>query len=136
MKYTINKETVQCLECGNVIAYGRTDKKFCDTTCRNRWHNKNAHDVRVIHARINGHIARNYKILDNLLKAGVSSASFADLAVSGFHVGYFTSVVIGRGCKEYMCYELCYKLDENGVCDIHRASRRGGCPPSSGGACP
>ena len=31
------EDVPHCLECGDVL-YGRSDKKFCDATCRNAWH--------------------------------------------------------------------------------------------------
>ena len=121
MKYkNLREDTGRCLECGNSITYGRTDKKFCDDTCRNRWHNRNAHDVRAVHARINGHIGRNYKLLDNLLKVGITSVSLAELAIGGFQAEYFTGTVKKRGCTEYMCYELGDEMGDGLLFNLRR----------------
>lgn len=126
MKYKIVKEeAARCLECGNVITYGRTDKKFCDDTCRNRWHNRNAHDVRAVHARINGHLARNYKLLTGLLKVGITTIPLTELAIGGFQSEYYTGSARRRGYMEYMCYELCYEIADGTVKNLRRLSRPG-----------
>ena len=72
-----------CLECGDKIRYGRTDKKFCCDECRNRHYNSKLKEGRAYRRKVLAILQKNYDLLDELLKSGVDSADFADLVTLG-----------------------------------------------------
>ena len=85
-----------CLECGDKIKYGRTDKKFCSDDCRNRHHNEKQKESRAYRRKVLAILAKNYDLLDALIKMGVDSADFANLvtAVVYLHCAVLIDLVI------------------------------------------
>ena len=69
----------RCLECGDVILYGRPDKKFCSQHCRNEFNNRKRVDSRHIRERIRRHLDKNYAILDKLIRIGVDTLALTEL---------------------------------------------------------
>ena len=96
-----------CLECGDKIRYGRTDKKFCCDECRNRHYNSKLKEGRAYRRKVLAILQKNYDLLDELLKSGVDSAdslppqadSRSNSAMESamiFFIGYLrVSVVVG-----------------------------------------
>jgi len=121
MDYSSKKEIPgRCLECGEPLLYGRKDKKFCNDDCRNSWHNRNAHKVRATHGRVATALNRNYEILDALVRKKVECSDLDELKAFGFRDNYFTGFRPGRYCREYQCFEICYKVRGQKVYDLHR----------------
>ena len=56
-------EPKRCLECGKPIYEGRADKKFCDDTCRSRYHNKGETDSDWIIMKLDQQSHLNHEIL-------------------------------------------------------------------------
>ena len=48
-----------CLECGDKIRYGRSDKKFCCEDCKTRHYNNLAKGSRAYRRRVISRLARN-----------------------------------------------------------------------------
>ena len=115
------KNMAICLECGDKIKYGRADKKFCCEECRTRHNNKMAKVSRAYRRKIMSRLARNYEILEQLLKTGESSIELADLisvgfvpdAVTGFHKNRFKS-------DEYWCFDIKYRMTDSRVYSISK----------------
>ena len=119
MKYGIEeKDEKVCLECGNVIRYGRNDKKFCCSKCRNDYHNHQGHDLRAYHARVMGILNKNYGILRTLIESGRTSIPLGDLVQWGFNPDFVTGnrKVIGR--NECHCYEIKYYMSTSKIFNI------------------
>ena len=57
------RSTPRCLECGDKISYGRSDKKFCCEDCKNRHHNHKVRSSRSVKRRVVSALERNYDIL-------------------------------------------------------------------------
>lgn len=71
MDYVIEKAPKhRCLECGEEIDYGRINKKFCCTKCKNDFHNKRLQHAHAVKARVQNVLEKNYAILERLLKRG------------------------------------------------------------------
>jgi len=110
----------RCLECGQQIRYGRTDKKFCSEDCRVRHHNNVARDSRGYRRRILSILSRNYEILDELLCAGVDSIELTDILLKGFVPGIVTSYHKVRRREEYSCFDIKYIMTATRVCCISK----------------
>ena len=109
-----------CLECGDKIRYGRTDKKFCCEECKNRHYNRLVKDSRAFRRKILGHIDRNYEILDSLLRSGVTSADLTDLTSAGFLPGIMTSCLRTRTRVECACFDIKYIITPGRLSSISK----------------
>ena len=69
-----------CLECGDKIRYGRSDKKFCCEDCKTRHYNKQAKGSRAYRRRVISRLSRNYQVLERILRSGESSAEIMDMS--------------------------------------------------------
>ena len=115
------KKMSACLECGDRIGYGRSDKKFCCDECRTRYFNNLARGSRACRRKILSRLSRNYQILEQLLKSGETSVELTDLmsfgfvpdAVTGFHKNRFKS-------DEYWCFDIKYRMTDSRVYSISK----------------
>lgn len=115
------KKMPVCLECGDRIGYGRSDKKFCCDDCKARHYNKLAKGSRAYRRRVMNSLTRNYQILEQLLRAGETSVELTDLmsvgfspdAVTGFHKNRFKS-------DEYWCFDIKYRMTDSRVYSISK----------------
>lgn len=97
MKYVLEDNETRCLECGDPLPYGRTDRKYCSDRCRSRYHNREHLRWRRRFAWVTGILERNYGILDHLVRMGVTSIAKTDLAQLGYNGEFLTSCrKIGR----------------------------------------
>lgn len=99
-----------CLECGDKIKYGRTDKKFCCEECRNKHHNREASEARAFKRKILRLLDRNYEILESLLRSGSTGASMPELLSRGFSPQIVTSFSRTRKRCECCCFDIKYRL--------------------------
>lgn len=115
-----------CLECGDPILYGRSDRKFCSDTCKNRYHNRQNHYLRSLQLRVIGALEKNYTILSGLVRSGVTSISLGDLAQLGYNTAYVTSYhKVGRH-NEYRCFDIKYCCTSTRIFGIERVRPGGG----------
>lgn len=98
----------RCLECGDQIRYGRTDKKFCSEKCKAKHHNDLAKAGRSFKHKIIGIINRNYEILEEILWAGTESVDLLDLMAQGFVPDVVTSYRRKGKHDVYTCYDIKY----------------------------
>ena len=111
-----------CLQCGDPIGYGRSDKKFCSNSCRQSFWNKRNQDTRAYHTRILGAVEKNYSILAHLLSIGVTSIDLTEIMLLGFKPELFTGLRhdIRKRQTEYYNYEIRYQMSKNKVYGIRR----------------
>ena len=110
-----------CLECGDRIRYGRSDKKFCCEECKIRHYNNLAKGSRAYRRRIMSRLSKNYQILEQLLKSGETTVELTDLmsagfnpdAVTGFHKNRFKS-------DEYWCFDIKYRMTDSRIYSISK----------------
>ena len=110
-----------CLECGDRIRYGRSDKKFCCDECRTRHYNNMAKGSRGYRRKVMTRLTRNYRILEQILKSGESAMELTDLVsfgfspdtVTGFHKNRFKS-------DEYWCFDIKYRMTDSRVYSISK----------------
>lgn len=109
-----------CLECGDTIRYGRTDKKFCCDECRIKNFNEKARLSRLFKRRIMTALSRNYGILENLIKADIESADMISLASMGFSPSIMTSF---RKCGKHSecgCFDIRYIMTGTRIYSISK----------------
>jgi predicted nucleic acid-binding Zn ribbon protein len=109
-----------CLECGEPI-YGRADKKFCNSDCRNSWHAHLRSEGRRKKHRTLNTLSVNYAILENLLRLQKTSCPLGSLLEMGFRPEYVTHTAekIGRH-TEHRCFDIAYYLSAAKIFNIHR----------------
>ena len=95
-----------CLECGDKIKYGRTDKKFCCDDCRNRHYNTKLKEGRAYRRKVLALLQKNYDLLEDLLKSGIDSAEFADLVTLGFTPDAVTFYHRSRRHDDFACFDI------------------------------
>jgi len=122
-----------CLECGDIIEYGhgRTDRKFCSSTCKNRWHNKRRtqpwqrYQQKVLKA-----LETNHGILSRLLRIGVTSIDRVSLGQMGYDFNYVTSYHKVGHRNLFCCYDITYEATPSRI--MHLMSRWKGSEEADG----
>lgn len=114
------RHTARCLECGDAIAYGRSDKKFCCDDCRNRHHNHQARAGRSFRRRVMAVLEKNYEVLEACLRAGVDSLSLSEAAAMGFVTSYATAFRKSRNRIVYECFDICYVMTPSRLYSISK----------------
>lgn len=123
MEYKISsRKTSLCLECGDKIRYGRTDKKFCCDDCRMKYHHEQVRHSKMYKRRILAALTRNYEILENLLKSDMDSADLFELEGLGFIPGVVTSYRKVNKHDEYTCFDIKYIMTPSRVTSIKKIS--------------
>lgn len=107
-----------CLECGKPI-YGRPDKKFCSSNCKNGWHyQESAGYLRLKNWTISA-LSRNHHILLELMRRGEARCNLSELKMRGFTEGLVTSYIEDSGKdKRYACYDILYTQSPTEIYDI------------------
>lgn len=95
-----------CLECGEPLK-GRSDKKFCDTYCRNNFHNRvNADQHREVRS-INSRLLRNRRILLDLVgRRERLETDREKLRDAGYDPNYHTRTTWNTKEPILYCYEF------------------------------
>lgn len=91
----------KCPQCGKPL-HGRSDKKFCDSTCKNAFNFAQRRDTRNEVKEIDGYLHRNREILATLM--GESKKEMFDRAVltrAKFRWEYMTSIYKNKQGKWY-----------------------------------
>lgn len=104
----MNGTNRRCGECGKFLK-GRVDQKFCNSICRNAYHNRRNSFYNNLIRSINLILRNNRKILEDLLPKGRSTAivSRNELIIRGYDFRYHTHRQTNRQGNTYcFCYEL------------------------------
>ncbi|MBO8485520.1 MAG: hypothetical protein IAB78_03745 [Bacteroidetes bacterium] len=109
-----------CLECGDEIHYGRTDRKFCCESCKNRYNNRKARDGRATRLKVMNALNKNHDILERMLKLGLASMDLLELKHLGFDPDYVTSYRKSRRHDEFCCFDIRYVLTPTRICSVSR----------------
>lgn len=114
------RNTTRCLECGDKISYGRTDKKFCSDECKNRHHNHKSRSDRFIKRKTISILEKNYEILEGLLKVGMDTVLLSEILLMGFNPAYVTSFGRVNHHDVYACFDITYTLTPSRLCSISK----------------
>ena len=109
-----------CLECGDRIRYGRTDKKFCCEECRTRHNNRQAKGSRTFRRKVLKQLDHNYEILESVMNHGLTSADMTDLMSMGFSPALVTSCRRLRSRMEYACFDSKYIMTPGRLSSISK----------------
>jgi hypothetical protein len=101
-----------CLACDRPIK-GRSDKKFCDDSCRNNYNNRlYSYSVPVVR-NINNILRKNRRILEELLSGLEKKVLVVErkkLVEKGFQFEYFTEQFLPDKKEQYYyCYDYGYR---------------------------
>lgn len=100
--------THTCDFCGKMLV-GRIDKRFCDDSCRNGFHNKQKTDEATFVRPINKILTKNRKILQELNTTGKTRVHREALHKAGFSFLYHThQITTKKGSTYTFCYEQGY----------------------------
>lgn len=114
MDYNVSnmKPVKECKECGKELK-GRSDKKFCDSVCRNTYNNR-SHSINSSYVRnVNSILKNNRKILKSFVEQGIQQVQLQLLQSVGFDFQHVTAVQRAQDQDLYYCYELGYVKSEN-----------------------
>lgn len=99
-----------CIECGGKL-FGRSDKKFCDSNCRNAYHNEKSRPIINQVRQINRSLVNNRSIIENLANEGVQKVSLKVLRTLGFEVNLFTARKIDESAEEiFFIYDQAFQI--------------------------
>ncbi len=102
-----------CLDCGEKLI-GRSDKKFCNDSCRNSYNNLMNRDVNKLMRNTHNALRKNYRILQKLNPKDKSKTSRDTLLKMGFSFSYITSVYTTKsGTTYFFVYDQGYLPLEN-----------------------
>ncbi len=103
-----------CLECGEKII-GRSDKKFCNDSCRSAYNNKKNKDSSNLMRNINNKLRKNFRILSQQkFVDGKAKVTKQNLSIDGFDFTYFTHFKVYKNGSEYrFVYDIGYKILED-----------------------
>jgi predicted nucleic acid-binding Zn ribbon protein len=114
------EQRAHCLECGEEIVYGRSDKKFCSDECRSHHHNRHHRSGRYYRRMVTSILDRNYEILDDLVSNGVQAIWVADAIAMGFNPAYVTSYRKHGKRTMCHCYDISYITTDNRMTSISK----------------
>ena len=109
-----------CLECGDRIRYGRTDKKFCCEECKTKNYNERVKRGRTFKRRIMSALLRNHGILEKLIRADVDSVDLLSLASMGFVPSLMTSFRKNGKHDECGCFDIRYIMTRTRIYSISK----------------
>ena len=96
-----------CQACGKTIR-GRSDKKFCDDSCRNNFNNQLKAPENNFIRNINNRLRKNRRIMQQLLPAHekLGRVNKDRLVQMGYQLSYFTHTFSNqKGDVYYFCYD-------------------------------
>ena len=129
MEYKVEERPeARCLECGDRLEYGRSDRKFCSDRCRNRYHNRRNYAAAAARIKALNALEKNHDILSAMISGGISSILLSDLVEMGFSPSSCSSCS-RYGCHlEYRCFDISYLMSSNRVFRLKKAGpSRVGC---------
>ena len=116
--YVMSNVLSKCLYCQKLIKSGRSDKKFCDSGCKDAYYNAIKSEEQSEISKIDGILKRNRRVLkqiydpakpDRLIKREL-------LIRAGFEFGFFTHVAITKiqSNEINFCYDYGIREVEEG----------------------
>jgi hypothetical protein len=105
-----------CQYCDEPIK-GRSDKRFCNSSCRAAFHNDQNENNRKVIKAVNKVLLKNYRILTARWENDEKEISQHVMIEFGFNFNYFTSIQkLNNGATYFFCYDLGFsKIDEAGI---------------------
>jgi predicted nucleic acid-binding Zn ribbon protein len=118
--YELERKKTHCLECGDPIPYGRSDRKYCSESCKNRYHNRETRRWRGRYTQVINVLTRNHGILERLIHIGVESIPKSELAQMGYNFDFVTSCRrVGRRV-ECRCFDIRFFDTDSRIMKLER----------------
>jgi hypothetical protein len=126
----LKEEDRKCEQCGRSLHGGRTDRRFCNDTCRNAFNRR-----KTLATQIRDHenlpeifkiIKKNYEILKSYGRIPDQCALLIDAPTKqeGINSNFCTSVLIENGLMWKFCFERGWReFDDGGFEVIERAEQ-------------
>ena len=114
-----------CRTCDKPLR-GRSDKRFCDDSCRNFFYNHQRSPSNNLARRINHMLAKNRKIIADLLPEGKDRITVhrTKLLEQGFNFRYITHLFLSHSRElYYYCYDVGYLPVEKDFCVLVRTMK-------------
>ena len=100
----------RCVCCGKpLLSYGRSDRKYCGSACKNRYNNQHRPSPGQERLRIIRILDSNRELLHKLLKLGITSIDRVSMAHLGFNPEYATSCHRMGTRMIYSCFDMSYE---------------------------
>jgi len=97
-----------CEECGKLLI-GRSDKRFCDDSCRNANYNRGHQKANNFMRKVNRILSKNRLILAELNPNETTKVSRKKLSTEGFNFDFYTNIYTTKNGKTYFfCYDHGY----------------------------
>jgi hypothetical protein len=113
-----NTDTKKLCEYCQVPIQGRSDKRFCDDTCRTAFNNLARTDNNYMR-NVNNYLRKNRRIMSELLAEapdGKRKVSGKKMADKGYNFSYHTNIYTTQKGDSYIfCYEYGYLKLENDI---------------------
>lgn len=114
MEYKLDKKSgdlqSRCVCCGKpLLSYGRVDRKYCSSSCKNRYNNQHRLTPGQERLRILRILDTNRELLHKLLKLGITSIDRVSMAHLGFNPEFVTSCHRMGTRMIYSCFDLSYE---------------------------
>ncbi len=116
------EEGTRCLGCGELLREGRSDRKFCSSSCRNRWHYLREGRRKLYRLKTISVLDRNHAILEELIDEGVTGMSIPDLVHLGYRTDCITSCHKVGKHYEFRCCDIRYCMSESRIFRLERCS--------------
>ena len=121
--YKAIREYGRCLNCGKKIIYGaRSNKKFCNSDCKNNYHNHNRLTQDRLRTYLINKLNMNYRILSQVLESGSNFIFLSDAEFLGFNPCVVSLQHKNGKIQEFACYDIYFKLSAARIYNIHRKS--------------
>lgn len=109
----MNTREAICLYCSKPIRKGRRDKKFCDSFCKDAFHNERKQEEMAEISRIDGILKRNRRVLKKLFESKRKEKVFSreEMVKEGFEFGFLTHIAVTRLRLNEItfCYDYGYR---------------------------
>ena len=113
-------EDRHCLECGEPL-YGRTDKRFCNTSCRSKYHGQIRRWHNTLYSNTLEALEQNHAILEHMSRLHLTGCSLSELSEMGFKPDFVTHRVEKKGKHlEYRCFDFIYNMSDNKLFNLRR----------------
>lgn len=122
MNSITTKKVRSCVVCEKTI-YGRSDKVFCSSNCKNRYHSTYRSEKKSAAFHIDSILTKNYQIIAGLMSPGTIQLKIAKLALdkAGFNSDYFTH--LDQNGNKYI-YQFRLSSEENEILVIEAPQNR------------
>ena len=104
----------QCVICNSQLI-GRSDKRFCDITCKNKYHSEVRKSMKTIASETVKILTKNFTILSGIMGEKNNTVIIDKLALErlGFRFDYVSDAVNKSGIIHFGLFHFTYRFAHN-----------------------